>query len=116
MKSNAHFKALQEIVSVGLICVEQGLDKKDDVKASILGHIAEHYIDPDAITTPSELPVSVLDMLARVLDLGFEINDGQLKRVCYTPATTHIAAVTAVNTSTLCAASVRTSCKTQGGI
>lgn len=82
MKTNTAYNSLTEAVTVGLACIEQGLDRKEDVRESILGYVDEHYVNINGIGSQDDLPVSLLEMLGRVFGMSFEINDGRIGRLC----------------------------------
>lgn len=81
MKKYTMPSALEAVVTVGLNCVDQGIDTRENVKAAILGHVERHYLPLDSVATPEVLPVTVLDRLHEALGLAFEAHGGRLVMV-----------------------------------
>lgn len=75
---------LDGVVTVGLNCIDQGIDTRPNVKAAILGHVARHYICIDALR---EFSVAALDRLHERYGITLEVNDGRLVGVHQEPRT-----------------------------
>ncbi|MBV1817624.1 hypothetical protein KUA25_06055 [Bacteroidales bacterium MSK.15.36] len=69
-----------EVVTVGLTCLEQKLDTKADVKNRILEAVQNQYSIID-VKEIEELPLSIFQLLYEKLGIGFEINDGKVMGV-----------------------------------
>lgn len=78
MKNCVISNGLEAVVTIGLNCVDQGIDTRENVKASILGHVARHYVSLEGVKSAEDLPVAVLDRLHEALGLAFEAHGGKL--------------------------------------
>ncbi len=77
---------LEEIVAVGLNCLEQKIESKEDVRRSILDYVGEHYIRFDSIEKVEDFPVKLLAILQAQLGIGFETNGGKVSRAVVEPS------------------------------
>lgn len=80
MRSTAAIK-IDEAVTVGLTCLQEGLDNKDTVKKNILAAVSRNLFPIQEASTLEELPVTVFEMLHEQLGLGFNIHDGKITGV-----------------------------------
>lgn len=80
MRSTAAIK-IDEAVTVGLTCLQEGLDSKDTVKKNILTAVSQNSFPIQEARTLEELPVTVFEMLHEQLGLGFNIHDGKITGV-----------------------------------
>lgn len=69
---------LEAVVAVGLTCVDQGIDTKENVNAAILGHVARHFLPLERVAAPEDIPVAVLDRLHDAFGFSFEAHGGKL--------------------------------------
>lgn len=69
---------IEEAVSVGLTCLEQGLDNKATVKSNILKAFSQNSILIRKPHTLEEFPTEVFYWLHNEFGLGFEIHDGKI--------------------------------------
>ncbi|EPR07782.1 hypothetical protein [Ruminiclostridium papyrosolvens] len=77
MKNTAELR-IEEVVSVGLACLEQGLDNKTTVKNNILKAVSQNSILIHETHSLEEFPTDVFYWLHNEFGLGFEIHDGKI--------------------------------------
>lgn len=77
MRSTAALK-IEEAVTVGLTCLEQGLDSKATVKRDILRAVSQNSVTIREMQTLEEFPVEVFELLHRELGIGFEVHAGKI--------------------------------------
>lgn len=78
MRSTAAVLKIEEAVTVGLTCLEQGLDSKATVKSNILRAVSQNSIPVREMNTLEEFPIEVFELLHRELGLGFEVHAGKI--------------------------------------
>lgn len=77
MRSSVALK-IEEAVSIGLTCLEQGLDNKATVKSNILKAFSQNSILIHETQTLEEFPTEVFYWLNNEFGLGFEVHDGKI--------------------------------------
>ncbi|ADY54890.1 hypothetical protein Sgly_3155 [Syntrophobotulus glycolicus DSM 8271] len=93
MRSTAALK-IDEAVTVGLTCLEQGLDSKATVKQNILTAVSMNCLPIREAQSVEELPVEVFELFHRQLGLGFEVRAGKVVGVSFTTPEGKLATVT----------------------
>jgi len=83
MRSTAALK-IEEAVTVGLTCLEQGLDSKATVKENILKAVSMNCLPIREVKSVEELPVEVFELFHRQLGIGFEVKAGKVIGVSFT--------------------------------
>lgn len=78
MAKTTGFTRLEEAVSVGLNCVDAGIDSKETVREDILAVARENFVDVNAVRGPEDLPLSIYEMLHHAFGLVFDIRAGQI--------------------------------------
>lgn len=79
---------LDAVVTVGLNCVEQGIDTRENVKAAIIGYVGKNYVGAEKLQALEQLPISTLDFIYETTGLAFEAGDGRLSRMVAEAAAT----------------------------
>jgi hypothetical protein len=93
MRSTAALK-IEEAVTVGLTCLEQGLDSKATVKENILKAVSMNCLPIREVKSVEELPVEVFELFHMQLGLGFEVQAGKVVGVSFTDPEGKLATVT----------------------
>lgn len=78
-------KGLEEVVSVGLACVAEGLDSKETVKDEILDYVNRRYVAVDEVKTVEDIPLRFLAVIQAQLGVGFEVHGGKVSRAVVEP-------------------------------
>jgi hypothetical protein len=69
---------IEDAVSIGLTCLEQGLDDKAVVRENILAAIAENCLPVCEGMELEDYPVKFLNMLHERLGISFEVHDSRI--------------------------------------
>lgn len=69
---------LDQTVTVGLICAEQKLAPRAELKSAIEDYVEAHYIRADQVGSPEDIPVTVLEKLHDIFGFDFEAHGGKL--------------------------------------
>lgn len=86
MKKQDSKKGLEELVTVGLACVAEGLDSKETVKDEILDYVNRHYVAVDEVKTVEDIPLRFLAVIQAQLGVGFEVHGGRVSRAVVEPS------------------------------
>lgn len=78
MRSTAAVLKIEEAVTVGLTCLEQGLDSKETVKNNILRAVSQNSIPIREKNTLENLPVSIFNLIHEYFGIGFEVQAGKI--------------------------------------
>lgn len=81
-------QGLDAVVTVGLNCVDQGIDTRQNVKESIIVYVSRNYLGLDKIQALEQMPVDTLEFIYHTTGLAFEANDGKLGRLVAEAAAT----------------------------
>ena len=72
-------QGLEAVGTVGLRCVEQGIDTRENVKAAILGYVHKNYVRVDMLQALEHAPISALELIHDTTGIAFEANAGKLR-------------------------------------
>ncbi len=81
-------QGLDAVVTVGLTCVDQGIDTRENVKTAIIGYVGKNYVGADMLHALGQMPVTELEFIYNTTGLAFEANDGKLGRLVAEAAAT----------------------------
>lgn len=81
MRSAAAQINIDEAVTVGLTCLEQGLDNKATVKRNILEAVSKNSIPVSDYSILEDFPVEVFNLLHEQLGIGFNVQAGKITGV-----------------------------------
>lgn len=94
MKNCVPELTLDDVLRIGLNCVELGIEDKNDVREEILNYVEKNYVDLNSIQRAEELPIDLLELLHRQLGVTFEAIAGKLTRAYITPLPATTACIT----------------------